>query len=65
MNWHNVRFICFVELEIGTTGAEQGRQDEIEFTIRKTSPISKSETLSCSIETSGNEAIFRIDLLHS
>lgn len=44
MNWHDVRFICLVKVEIGTSGAEEGGEDEIEFTIRKTIQIGKSET---------------------
>ena len=65
MNRHNVRFICLVELEIGTPGAEKGGEDEIEFTIRETIAIGKSETLSFSIEPFDHQAILRIDLLHS
>ena len=65
MKWHNVRFICLVELEIDTPGAEKGGEDEIEFTIRKTVAIGKSETLSFSIEPFGHQAILKIGLLHS
>ena len=65
MNWHNVRFICLVELELGTPRAEKGGEDEIEFAIRKTIAIGKSETLSFSIEPFGHQAILRIGLLHS
>ncbi len=46
MNWHNVRFLCLVKDEIGTSRAEKGGEYEIEFTIRKTIQIGKSETFS-------------------
>lgn len=46
VHWHDVRFICLVKVEIGTSGAEEGGEDEIEFTIRKTIHVSKSETFS-------------------
>lgn len=36
MYWLDVRFICLVKVEIGTSGAEEGGDDEIEFTISKT-----------------------------
>jgi hypothetical protein len=44
VNWLDVRFICLVKVEIGTSGAEEGGEDEIEFTIRKTMQIGKLET---------------------
>ena len=46
VSWHDVRFIGLVHVEIGTSGAEEGGDDEIEFTIRKTIQIGKSETFS-------------------
>lgn len=46
VSWHDVRFICLVHVEIGTSGSEEGGDDEIEFTIRKTIQIGKSETFS-------------------
>lgn len=46
VNWHDIRFICLVKVEIGTSGAEEGGEDEIEFTIRQTIQIGKSETFS-------------------
>lgn len=36
MNWHDVRFIRLVHIEIGTSGAEEGGEDEVEFAVRKT-----------------------------
>ncbi len=36
VGWLHVRFICLVKVESGTSGAEEGGEDEIEFTIRKT-----------------------------
>lgn len=36
MDWLDVRFICLVKVEIGTAGAEEGGDNEVEFTIRKT-----------------------------
>lgn len=36
MNWHDVRFIRLVHVKIGTSGAEEGGEDEIEFAIGKT-----------------------------
>ena len=44
MNWYDVRFICLVKVEIGTSGAEEGGEDEINLTIRNTiqvNPIDK------------------------
>jgi len=46
VSWHDVRFICLVHVEIGTSGTEEGGDDEIEFTIRKTIQVGKSETFS-------------------
>ena len=44
VNRHDVRFICLVKAEIGTSGPEEGGEDEIEFTICKTVQIGKSAT---------------------
>lgn len=43
MNWHDVRFIRLVHVEIGTSGAEEGGEDEIEFAIGKTIQIGMLE----------------------
>jgi len=40
----HVRIICLVKVESNTSRAEEGGEDEIEFTIRKTIEIGKSET---------------------
>lgn len=45
VGWLHVRLICLVKVESSTSGAEEGGEDEIEFTIRKTVGISKSETI--------------------
>lgn len=39
VNWHDVRFICLVHVEIGTSGAKERGENEIEFAIRKTMQI--------------------------
>ena len=44
VNWLDVRFICLVHVEIGTSGAEEGGEDEAELTICKTIQIGKSKT---------------------
>ena len=36
MNRLDVRFIRLVQVEIGTSGAEEGSDDKIDFTISKT-----------------------------
>ena len=41
VNGLDVRYISLVKVEIGTPGAEEGGEDEIEFTIRKTVHIGK------------------------
>jgi len=46
VNWHDLRFICLVKVEFGTPGAEESGDDEVDFTIRKTIQIGKSETFS-------------------
>lgn len=56
MNWHGVRFICLVKVGIGTSGAEEGGEDEAEFTIRKTIQIGKSETFSPPINPTDKQA---------
>lgn len=43
MNWHDVRFIRLVHVEIGASGAEEGGEDEIEFAIGKTIQIGMLE----------------------
>lgn len=45
VGWLHVRFICLVKVESSTSGAEEGGDDEIEFTIRETVETSKSETI--------------------
>jgi hypothetical protein len=45
VSWYDIRFICLVKVEIGTSGAEEGGEDEIEFTIRQTIQNGKSETI--------------------